>query len=256
MPERPAAGHSPPGEGFRQAGSLLSCSLPLMPTSPTVGQHQQWVFVPASDQVWAHTSGIPHAWCTFRKGLASLQSCPQKLIGEARWSRWPGGVLDPKHETEGGLVEIPGEQFWYWPPRVRFRWRTLSSTRPPSRQPPTAVFRLPSPPTFLTNWIQIQEFPLLKPPPTPSFSSPLEFGKHRLLTLPQTIFPPFFQELASHQSGLNTNASFSENFSNLPTVSQSCYGVLLPWWHLSEIHCYLLACLLTFSFFYHLTMSP
>ena len=26
---------------LRQAGSLLSCSLPLMPTSPTVGQHQQ-----------------------------------------------------------------------------------------------------------------------------------------------------------------------------------------------------------------------
>ena len=52
---------------------------------------------------------------------------------------------------------------------------------------------------------------------------------HRLLPLPRTVFPPFFKQLASHHSGLNTNASFSENFSKLLTVSQSCNGVLLPW---------------------------
>lgn len=133
MPERPAAGHSPPGEWPSAGGPLLSCSLPLMPTSPTVGQHQQCVFVSAGGRVWAHTSGVP-VWCTFRKGLASLQPCPQKLLGEAQWSRWPGGVLAPDMRSKEVCWRSLGK-FWYWPPRARFHgWSAVSSTRPPSRQ--------------------------------------------------------------------------------------------------------------------------
>lgn len=237
MPERPAAGHSPPGEG-PPAGwvtSLLFFS--------THAHLTHWWLAPAMSVRscwWAGVSTYfwgPSCVVHIQKGTGQPTAMPTEA---PRWGpviqmtrRGPG----PETWDQRRSVGDPWGKFWYWPPRVRFhRWSAVSSTRPPSRQPPTAVFRLPSRPTFLTNWIQIQEFPLLKPPPTPSFSNLLELGKHRLLPLPRTVFPPFFKQLASHHSGLNTNASFSENFSKLPTVSQSCNGVLLPWWHLSEIH--------------------
>ena len=67
-----------------QAGPLFSCSLPHMPTSPTICQHQLWVFLLGSRHEHTLSPGASHAWCTFRKGLASLRPCPQKHLGEAQ----------------------------------------------------------------------------------------------------------------------------------------------------------------------------
>ena len=168
MPERPAAGHSPPGEGppagwvtsllFSYTHAHLTHCWP----APAMSVHSCW---------WAGVSTYfrgPSCMVHIQKGTGQPAAMPTET---PRWGpviQMTWGFLDPRHETKGGLLEIPGGSSDIGHPELDFTGEGLC---PPQDHPHVShqlqSFSFPAHPHFWPTGSKFRSFHYWKRPPSP-----------------------------------------------------------------------------------------